>query len=49
MASVIVVARVFKIEVEGIPHIDRIMTDLETLPAFFNADPYRQVGAPAAP
>jgi len=46
MASIIVVARVFKIEVDAIPTVDRIMADLETLPAFTHADPYRQSGAP---
>ena len=49
LASIIVVARVFKIEVEAIPTVNRIMTELEKLPAFMRADPRRQAGAPAAP
>ena len=48
LASVIVVMRVFKIEVTGIPTIDRIMAACEKLPAFADADPRRQAGAPAA-
>jgi maleylacetoacetate isomerase/maleylpyruvate isomerase len=48
LASVMVVARVFKIEVTNIPTIDRIMADLESLPEFARADPRRQAGAPAA-
>ncbi|MGI4952922.1 MAG: maleylacetoacetate isomerase [Janthinobacterium lividum] len=47
LASIIVVMRVFKIEVAGIPTVERIMAACETLPAFAQADPMRQVGAPA--
>jgi maleylacetoacetate isomerase/maleylpyruvate isomerase len=48
VASIIVVMRVFKIEVADIPTLTRIMAECEKLDAFANADPYRQVGAPAA-
>lgn len=48
MASILVVMRVFKIEVADIPTITTIMGRLETLPAFARADPYSQVGAPKA-
>lgn len=48
VASIIVVMRVFKIEVADIPTVTRIMAECEKLDAFANADPYRQVGAPAA-
>ncbi len=48
MASVIVVARVFKIEIDNIPTINRIMAELESMPEFARADPRRQAGAPAA-
>ena len=46
LASIIVVMRVFKIEVANTPTIDRIMASCEALPAFAAADPGRQVGAP---
>ena len=46
LASILVVMRVFKIEVTDIPTINHIMARLESLPAFIAADPYRQVGAP---
>jgi maleylacetoacetate isomerase/maleylpyruvate isomerase len=46
LASIIVVMRVFKIEVADIPTVTRIMASLEAIPAFARADPYRQVGAP---
>jgi glutathione S-transferase len=48
VASIVVVMRVFKIEVANIPTVTRIMAECEKLDAFANADPYRQVGAPAA-
>ena len=48
LASIIVVMRVFKIDVADIPHINRIMAECEKHPAFAKADPARQVGAPAA-
>jgi maleylacetoacetate isomerase/maleylpyruvate isomerase len=46
LASIIVVARVFKIKVQEIPTVNRIMAELEQLPAFARADPHRQAGAP---
>ena len=48
LASIIVVMRVFKVEVEGIPTVRRIMQNCEALEAFAKADPRRQAGAPAA-
>jgi maleylacetoacetate isomerase/maleylpyruvate isomerase len=47
LASVLVVARVFKIEIANIPTINRIMAELESMPEFARADPRRQTGAPA--
>ncbi|MCZ2497729.1 maleylacetoacetate isomerase [Xylophilus sp. Kf1] len=47
LASIVVVARVFKIEVDGIPTVRRIMANCEKLDAFTRADPRRQAGAPA--
>jgi maleylacetoacetate isomerase len=46
LASVIVVARVFKIDVPDIPTINRIMARCEQLEAFQRAEPSRQFGAP---
>ena len=46
LASIIVVMRIFKIEVPAIPTIDRIMAACEQLDAFAQAAPARQVGAP---
>ncbi len=46
LASIVVVMRVFKIEVAGIPTVHRIMAECERLEAFANADPRRQLGAP---
>lgn len=46
LASVIVVMRVFKIDVPGIPTVNRIMAACEQLDAFAKAEPSRQVGAP---
>jgi maleylacetoacetate isomerase len=46
LASIIVVMRVFKIEVADIPTVMRIMAECEQLEAFAKADPKRQVGAP---
>jgi maleylacetoacetate isomerase len=48
LASVVVVMRVFKIEVADIPTVMRIMARCEALEAFALADPNRQVGAPLA-
>jgi maleylacetoacetate isomerase len=47
LASVIVVMRVFKIEVTDIPTVDRVMAACEQIDAFVQADPRRQAGAPA--
>ncbi len=46
LASILAVMRVFKIEVDGIPTIMRIMTRCEQENAFAMADPRRQTGAP---
>lgn len=46
LASIIVVMRIFKIEVTDIPTVNRIMATCEQLDAFAKADPSRQVGAP---
>ena len=48
LASIVVVMRVFKIEVAGIPTVLRIMAECERLDAFAKADPARQAGAPSA-
>jgi maleylacetoacetate isomerase len=47
LASVVAVARVFKIKIDGIPTIDRIMANSDRHEAFMKADPMRQEGAPA--
>ncbi|GAC1477435.1 MAG: maleylacetoacetate isomerase [Steroidobacteraceae bacterium] len=46
LASIIVVMRIFKIEVAGIPKVLQIMAACERLDAFAKADPGRQIGAP---
>lgn len=46
LASILVVMRVFKIDVPDIPTVQRIMAACESLEAFAKADPMRQVGAP---
>jgi maleylacetoacetate isomerase len=46
LASIIVVMRVFKIDVANIPNIMRIMAECERLDAFAKADPSKQIGAP---
>ncbi len=48
LASIIVVMRIFKIEVAGIPTVDRIMAACETQEAFAKAEPRHQDGAPKA-
>ena len=48
LASIVVVMRVFKIEVHGIPTVLRVMAACEQLEAFAKADPRRQAGAPQA-
>lgn len=46
LASLIVVMRVFKIDVAAIPTVLRIMAECEKLEAFAKADPSAQLGAP---
>ena len=46
LASIVVVMRIFKIEVADIPTVHRIMATCEQLEAFAKADPGRQIGAP---
>jgi maleylacetoacetate isomerase/maleylpyruvate isomerase len=46
LASMIAVARIFKITVTAIPTVTRIVFACEKLDAFAKADPYRQIGAP---
>jgi maleylacetoacetate isomerase/maleylpyruvate isomerase len=48
LASIIAVMRVFRIDVPGIPAVDRIVAACEQLDAFARAAPARQAGAPAA-
>ena len=48
LASIIVVMRIFKIEVADIPTVNRIMAACEQLDAFAKAAPARQAGAPQA-
>lgn len=48
LASIMVVMRVFKIDVPNIPTVHRIMAECEKLEAFAKADPMKQVGAPTA-
>lgn len=48
LASILVVMRVFKIEVANVPTITRIMAACEKNEAFIKAEPSRQEGAPAS-
>ena len=48
LASIVVVMRIFKIEVANIPTVVRVMTACEQLEAFAVAEPSRQAGAPQA-
>ena len=48
LASIIAVMRVFKISVEGVPTIDRIVASCDAHEAFARAAPARQTGAPVA-
>ena len=48
LASIIVVMRIFNIEVAGIPTINRIMAVCDKNDAFAKAEPSRQAGAPQA-
>lgn len=46
VASIVVVMRIFKIDVPDIPTVMRVMAACEQLDGFAAADPSRQVGAP---
>ena len=46
LARVVAVMRVFRIEVDGIPTVQRILAACERLEAFALAAPGRQFGAP---
>ena len=46
LASIVVMLRIFKITIPDIPTIDRIMVACNAHPAFANAAPHRQAGAP---
>ena len=48
LASIVVMTRIFKIEVPDIPHVQRIMAACEQLDAFARAAPGLQAGAPRA-
>ena len=48
LASIVVVMRVFKIDVADIPTVMRIMATCEAHPAFANSAPSLQMGAPAS-
>lgn len=48
LASIIAVTRLFKLDFDGLPTIDRIITQCDALDAFAQAAPLRQQGAPAA-
>ncbi len=48
LASIVAVMRVFKIEVPGTPTVDAIVARCDAIPAFAQAAPHRQAGAPAA-
>ena len=47
LASIVVVMRVFKVEVSDIPTVMRIMDACESIDAFAKADPGSQIGAPS--
>lgn len=46
LASIVEMVRIFKITIADIPTIDRIMEACDTHPAFIEAKPSRQIGAP---
>ena len=48
LASIVVVMRIFKIDVANIPTVLRVMAACEQLDAFVKAEPSRQAGAPQA-
>jgi hypothetical protein len=47
LLSITATMKVLKIEIAGIPTIDRIVATCEAMEAFAKADPLKQVGAPA--
>jgi maleylacetoacetate isomerase len=49
LASIASVMRVFKVSVENIPHVERVLRACDAHPSFAQADPYRQRGAPSQP
>lgn len=48
LASIFAVTRLFKMRFDGLPTVDRIVAECDTLEAFARAAPLRQQGAPAA-
>jgi maleylacetoacetate isomerase len=48
LASIIAVTRLFKLQFDGLPTINRIVAECDALPAFADAAPMRQQGAPTA-
>lgn len=46
LASIVTVTRLFKIPLDGMPTVDRIMAECDALDAFARAEPVRQRGAP---
>ena len=46
LASLVVMTRLFKIDVSGLPTVERVMSSCEALDAFAAASPTRQAGAP---
>jgi maleylacetoacetate isomerase len=48
LASIIAVTRLFKMDFDGLPTVDRIMAQCDALDAFARAAPLRQEGAPAS-
>ena len=46
LASIVAVMRVFKVTVDGIPTVDRVIATCDAHPAFAAAAPMKQVGAP---
>jgi maleylacetoacetate isomerase/maleylpyruvate isomerase len=47
LLSITATMKVLKIDIAGIPTIDRIVATCEAMEAFAKADPLKQVGAPA--
>ncbi len=46
LGSIVVIARLFKMEFPGLPTVDRIMAECDALDAFARAEPLKQPGAP---